>query len=106
MLCVILICGVQVNMKTINQLPDEVLSHIVSFLRLKDAVDTRMLSRRWRHLWKHPTLTKKNLVFDIRNIFGDRYDQLVAEYEENDNIGMLDIMDEYVQTRIFCKTCE
>lgn len=78
-------------MKTINGLPDEVLSYIVSFLRLKDAVDTSMISRRWRHLWKHPILTKQNLVFDIRNIFGGQYEQLVAELEEDDNIGMLDM---------------
>lgn len=84
-------------MKTINGLTDEVLSYIVSFLRLKDAVDTSMISRRWRHLWKHPILTKQNLVFDTRNIFGGQYEQLVAEYEADDNIGMLDMLDVFKQ---------
>ncbi|KAM5581664.1 hypothetical protein ABKV19_010753 [Rosa sericea] len=81
----------------INELPDEVLSYIVSLLRLKDAVVTSMISRRWRHLWKRPILTRQNLEFDIPNIFGGKYDQLVAEHEEEETIGMLETMDEFKQ---------
>ncbi|KAL6143285.1 hypothetical protein ACLB2K_053980 [Fragaria x ananassa] len=87
---------INVNMKTINELPDEVLSYIVSFLSLKDAVDTSMIFRRWRHIWKHPILTKQNLVFDIQNIFGNQCEQLFDEY----NVGMFDmnyLMDEIKQ---------
>ncbi|KAL6135779.1 hypothetical protein ACLB2K_068004 [Fragaria x ananassa] len=56
-------------------------------LCLKDAVDAGMISRRWRHIWKHPILTKQNLVFDIQNIFGNQCEQLFVEY----NVGMFDM---------------
>ncbi|CAN0891163.1 Disease resistance-like protein DSC1 [Linum grandiflorum] len=34
-----------------NDLPDDVLCHMLSFLQSKDSVATSILSRRWRHLW-------------------------------------------------------
>lgn len=70
------------NKNWINTLPNCILSHIISFLTIKDAVDTCMLSHQWRHLWKHPILTRPNLEFDIPNIFGGKYDQLFEEHEK------------------------
>ena len=40
---------------TINALPDGVLQHILGFLPSAEAVQTSVLARRWRHLWKSAT---------------------------------------------------
>ncbi|CAL5389633.1 unnamed protein product [Camellia sinensis] len=36
----------------ISALPDEVILHILSFMPMKFAIQTGILSNRWRHLWK------------------------------------------------------
>jgi len=36
----------------ISSLPDCVLSHILSFLPIKNSIATSFLSRRWRYIWK------------------------------------------------------
>ncbi|KAF7082458.1 hypothetical protein CFC21_086328 [Triticum aestivum] len=36
----------------ISDLPDDVLHHVLGFLRADQAVRTCLLARRWRHLWK------------------------------------------------------
>lgn len=39
----------------INELPDHILQHIISFLPTKLAVQTSVISRRWKSLWRHFT---------------------------------------------------
>ncbi|KAG2560904.1 hypothetical protein PVAP13_8KG096500 [Panicum virgatum] len=40
---------------SIDELPDEVLHHVLSFLPAQEAVRTCVLARRWRHLWRSAT---------------------------------------------------
>ncbi|CAL1397273.1 unnamed protein product [Linum trigynum] len=46
----------------LSSLPDEILSHILSFLKTKYAVGTAVLSRRWKDLWTRVS----NLDLDYR----------------------------------------
>lgn len=50
----------------LSELPDEILSTIISFLTLKEAVRTSLVSKSWRFIWtNHP-----DLLFDSCNILG------------------------------------
>lgn len=40
------------KMSSLNDLPNEILLHIMSYLKIKDVVKTSVLSKRWRNLWK------------------------------------------------------
>uniref|UniRef100_A0A803MPF3 F-box domain-containing protein n=1 Tax=Chenopodium quinoa TaxID=63459 RepID=A0A803MPF3_CHEQI len=51
----------------ISELPDDVVSYILSFLTLRDAVRARLLSRRWRYLPYCRTV----LRLDALNVFGN-----------------------------------
>ncbi|PRQ53593.1 putative F-box domain, FBD domain, leucine-rich repeat domain, L domain-containing protein [Rosa chinensis] len=70
----------------VNKIPDCILSYILSSLRIKDAVDTCLISRGWRDLWKGP---RPNLEFDIPNIFGSKYARLIEKHEEKDRLPFL-----------------
>jgi len=55
----------------ISQLPDRILSIILSKLPMKDLVKTSALSNRWKHLWALTT----NLNFDVDGIFGTNHER-------------------------------
>ena len=50
----------------LSNLPDEVLSHILSFLPLKVAAETSILSKRWRNLWT--TVTNLHCCGDLSEL--------------------------------------
>ncbi|KDP36961.1 hypothetical protein JCGZ_08252 [Jatropha curcas] len=52
------------NKDYIGELPDDILASIVSYLPVKDAVKTSVLSKRWRHLY---------LLYRGQSIASDRY---------------------------------
>ncbi|XP_078150250.1 F-box protein At1g60400-like [Carex rostrata] len=72
----------------IGSLPDEVLIHILSFLSTKEAVQTCVLSKRWKNIWAAvPVVDIKNKdfsVFEDHDCSGDCNEELrmaVARFE-------------------------
>ncbi|CAL1363024.1 unnamed protein product [Linum trigynum] len=61
-----------------SKLPDEVLVSVLSFLTLKEAVSTSVLSSRWRNLWRWADL---ELDFDGSKVLVDMYDRLLHRNE-------------------------
>ncbi|CAJ2678218.1 unnamed protein product [Trifolium pratense] len=58
------------NEDSLSDLPDCVLLHILSFLNSKHAVQTCILSTRWKHLWKRiPTLILHSSTFSTVKLF-------------------------------------
>lgn len=55
---------------SLSDLPVEILEHILSFLKTRDAVRTSILSKRWEYLWKHtPNLDFNETCFPNRSQF-------------------------------------
>ncbi|KAK4268299.1 hypothetical protein QN277_024979 [Acacia crassicarpa] len=62
----------------INDLPDSLLLHILSFLPAKEAVGTCLLSKRWRPLWPSlPTLDLKRKDFQRLKFFHQFVDKML-----------------------------
>ncbi|XP_027348158.1 putative FBD-associated F-box protein At5g22720 [Abrus precatorius] len=53
----------------ISKLPNSILCNILSFLKVKEAVKTSVLSSKWRHTYANPT----NLVLDADNMLKGEY---------------------------------
>lgn len=68
-------------MDRISELPDERVITLVSFLPLKEAAATSILSRRWKHVWKSST----SLNFDVKFGVGKPFLRFCRlEYEKMD----------------------
>ncbi|CAM0950963.1 unnamed protein product [Alopecurus aequalis] len=63
----------------IDDLPNGVLAHIISFLPAHDAVRTSMLARRWRHLWTSAPALRITAVggFGTAERFNNFVDRLI-----------------------------
>ncbi|KAM5581368.1 F-box protein [Rosa sericea] len=72
----------------INELPDCILSSILSLLTIKDAAETSTVSRQWRNLWK---TRPPNLELDIVNIFGSVYAPLLERYRSIYSVASLSL---------------
>ncbi|KAI5385186.1 hypothetical protein KIW84_071974 [Lathyrus oleraceus] len=58
------------NKDRLSDLPECIILHILSFLRTPHAVQTCVLSTRWKHLWKRiPTLNLNSFQFRTLKIF-------------------------------------
>ncbi|KAF3443013.1 hypothetical protein FNV43_RR16933 [Rhamnella rubrinervis] len=54
----------------LEDLPDEIIVHILSLLPLKDAAATSILSSRWRYFWRFTTSMSLNFYFDLTDNHG------------------------------------
>ncbi|XP_045794901.1 F-box/FBD/LRR-repeat protein At1g13570-like [Trifolium pratense] len=87
-------------MDHISELPDEILSHILTMLPVKDLLKTSLLSRRWCKLW----FLRRDLHFDIFHVLGKSEQEVFQIRDSSHNSIMerrrvqLDInMDEFVK---------
>ncbi|MED6132580.1 hypothetical protein PIB30_020226 [Stylosanthes scabra] len=63
----------------LSDLPDCILTHIMTFLTTKDVVCTAILSRRWKDLWKHvPSLVLCTSDFKFRRM--TRFNESVSKF--------------------------
>ncbi|XP_045794106.1 putative F-box protein At1g49610 [Trifolium pratense] len=75
-------------MDRISELPDEILSYILTMLSIKDLLKTSILSKRWRKLW----YLRRDLDFNILHMLGSTSRKPLEER------GHLNInMDEFVK---------
>ncbi|KAG4908435.1 F-box protein [Glycine soja] len=75
----------------LSGLPDEILLIIMSFIMIKDAVQTCILSKRWRNLWKFlPNLTLHSNDFKKNRVFYEFVSRIVSCSDQNHTLHSLD----------------
>ncbi|GAU13592.1 hypothetical protein TSUD_346960 [Trifolium subterraneum] len=60
----------------ISELPEEILSYILTMLSIKDSLKTSILSRRWCNVWS----LRRDLYFDVLNVLGSEKELLENGY--------------------------
>ncbi|XP_058784580.1 F-box protein At4g22280-like [Vicia villosa] len=94
------------NRDKLSELPDCVLLHILSFLRTTTAVQSCILSTRWKHLWKHlTTLTFCSSYFKHLKSFTGFVSQVLSLRDASTPLHVLDfkrkgILEPHVLNRI------
>ncbi|XP_058762317.1 F-box/LRR-repeat protein 13-like [Vicia villosa] len=69
----------RMKMHSLDDLPNEILLHILSYLKIKDVVKTSVLSKRWRNLWKHLRHLKLDTYeFSKPSFFSECVSEVVA----------------------------
>ncbi|GAU29467.1 hypothetical protein TSUD_65020 [Trifolium subterraneum] len=80
------------NEDSLSELPDCVLLHILSFLNSKYAVQTCVLSTRWRYLWKRiPTLILHSSKFSTMKRFATFVTRILTRRDSSVTLHALDL---------------
>ena len=83
--------GKEGNEDRLSELPDPLVIHILSFLNCKDAVQTCILSRRWKGLWKHlPSLILRSSDFRTDEIFSKSVPRVLSLRDSSIALHTLD----------------
>ncbi|KHN14740.1 F-box/FBD/LRR-repeat protein [Glycine soja] len=81
----------QMKEDRLSGLPDEILFIIMSFIMIKDAVKTCILSKRWRNLWKFlPNLTLHSNDFRSHSVFFEFVSRILSCSDQNHTLHSLD----------------
>ncbi|XP_058760191.1 F-box/FBD/LRR-repeat protein At1g16930-like [Vicia villosa] len=80
------------NKDRISDLPDALLLHILSFLNIKQAIHTCILSTRWKNLWKYlPTLTLVSSQFTTVEIFTEFVSRILSLRDNSTELHTLEL---------------
>jgi len=80
------------NQDRLSDLPDCVILHILSFLNSKHAVQTCVLSTRWKYLWKRiPTLLLHSSKFSTKKRFSVFVSKILALHDSSTALHSLDL---------------
>ncbi|CAI0494122.1 unnamed protein product [Linum tenue] len=79
----------------LSSLPDHVLHHLLSFIvESRFSVQTSVLSRRWRSLWKHvPRLTLRANFSTLASTFARYVDALLSARPDGSNVDEINYCD-------------
>ncbi|RHN40995.1 putative F-box domain, leucine-rich repeat domain, L domain-containing protein [Medicago truncatula] len=80
-----------VDTDRLSDLPDHVLLHIIEFMNIKQSVQTCVLSKRWKNLWKHLTNLKLHHSYpDNSEIFFKFVSQILSGRNDSISLHSLD----------------